>query len=61
MNPPALIEFVLRFRERERENAQLDSATPPTQLERIRTAARESASQRIALPDRRSPVEAIAS
>jgi hypothetical protein len=64
MKPPALVEFVLRFRERERENAQLDSQLRNNQPERVRVAARESARERIALaalPSRRSTVEAIAS
>jgi len=62
MNPPALVEFVLRFRERERENARLDSLVRSTQSERV--AAREVARERLAmsaLPSSRNAFEAIAS
>ena len=63
MKPPALIEFVLRFREQERENARLDSLTQNQQSERIRAGARAPSRDRLALsalPSRGS-VEAIAS
>ncbi len=59
MKPPALVEFIVRFRERERENARLDSQTR-SQPERIRAAARESTRDRRSLPASRSSVSAFA-
>jgi len=64
MNPPALVEFVLRFREQERENARIDSLARSRESARVRAPARESARERIAmsaLPSSRNAVEAIAS